>query len=229
MSTPEPHAEDKKSSDPKSLLIVGAMISVIGLGVVLMAVAALNENWFTQADASFTPFWLMAPLAIASVALFAAVNPTIQPGLLERVRRREKFELAEERALFPIRPVPARSADRLALLTANQRSIDARARRKAQRDDVLRIRALLQQPAGIADLACGALHQALQHGTVAGAQVRVTGCGGRAGLQQAQAQAPLGVVEFHQWHAGLVAVAVEVVQAQGGDAEPAREPGLARA
>lgn len=143
MSTEDAGLRGRNASETKSLLIIGAMISAIGLGVMTLAIAALDENWFTDHTASFSPLWLLAPLILAAISLFAAVNPDTQPQFMARLRRRERFELAEERELFPIQPIPARSPERLALLMANQVSMDERARRKSHRDDVLRFRTML--------------------------------------------------------------------------------------
>jgi hypothetical protein len=66
--------EATKREIVESRLITGALISSVGVGVLLMVLATLQAKWFDDSAPPFSPFLIVIPVALAVAAFYWLVN-----------------------------------------------------------------------------------------------------------------------------------------------------------
>lgn len=82
--------------DERGRLIVGGLVTAIGLGVLVMALAALQSNWFPESPPKQNLLWLFLLAVGAATTLFVGMNPAVDRGFTVEIRRTRTVELARE-------------------------------------------------------------------------------------------------------------------------------------
>ncbi|WP_296597257.1 hypothetical protein [Phenylobacterium sp.] len=81
-AAPDAKASDNivTAQDRHTWRIMGGFITAVGVGVVAIAIATLREKWRPESgvDALYLqPYILLAPAAVAAIAIFQALNPVV--------------------------------------------------------------------------------------------------------------------------------------------------------